>query len=118
MEVRTLKFKERAENIKEKFAKKTIRQKIRFCIGLTLLLIFLFFIIKGNTYDLWVGGNTQSQAENVVPGSSDNSDSSTESLPPNKAPTFKINWLDAAILAALGTAYGVHKYRENKQNRR
>ena len=120
-----LKIKERVGKFKGSFSKKTIRQKIWFCIALTLVLVFLFFIIKGNTYDLWKSSAAQTQkteeyseiSDSVV--SEEKTDSAESSDKPQKTmPKFNISRLDVGIMIALFGAYGIHKYREKKRERR
>lgn len=104
-------------NAFEKLKEKTIPQKIRICIGLTLVLTFIFFVIKGNFFD---------ERTVAPPQETSQSENSGESSPPQEetnAPSeskvrFNISWLDIGILAALFTAYGVHKYREKKREKR
>lgn len=106
------------EKLKESFASKTIPQKIRICIGITLVLTFIFFVIKGNFFD------TRAQEASQI---SQSAESSEESAHPQEETTtpqsdnklhFNISWLDIGIMAALFTAYGVHKYREKKREKR
>lgn len=107
--------------LKESFAKKTIRQKIRICIGLSLLVTFIFFVIKGNFFD-----TRTSPQPSELSQVADTTDSGEESSPPQEESnaqssgnvSFHINWLDIGILAALLTAYGAHKYREKKREKR
>lgn len=105
-------------HFKENFSGKTIPQKIWFCIGALLLLIFLFFIIKGNIFD-----NRELLASEISQSADrgENSDSSAEEQSAQNSDNwarFHISWIDLGVLAALCTAYGVHKYREKKREKR
>lgn len=100
--------------LREYWQKKTLKQRIYLCIGLGLILTFLFFVIKGNFFDNRIPDNPQiSQSE-----SSDREQENSESESNDSNPQFHINWLDIGILAALFTAYGIHKHREKKKERR
>lgn len=103
--------------IKENFAKKTIRQKIYFCIGITMLLIFLFFIIKGNFFDKReIPSSEVSQSASAESGESSDEEQSTQNS--DNRVHLHISWIDIGALAALCTVYGVHKYREKKREKR
>lgn len=112
------KLKEKLRSIKENFAQKTIRQKIRICIVLVLLLTFLFFVIKGNFFD------TQANISDAPTSTSQTSDDESSYNEEPSAPRAKnkvrinINWIDVGILGVLCIAYGVHKFREKKRERR
>lgn len=108
--------------LKESFESKTIPQRIRICIGLTLVITFIFFVIKGNFFDT----RTTTAPPQETSQSADNGESSPPSQEESNAQSdskdskvrFNISWLDIGILAALFTAYGVHKYREKKREKR
>ncbi len=95
--------------IKDYFAKKTPKQRIFSVIGFTLIAVLIFFIIKGNIYD--------SQRRNSAKSDQSNSESSNDSEDQSEI-RFHINWLDIAIPAAIFGAYGIHKYREKKREKR
>lgn len=107
--------------LKESFASKTIPQKIRICIGLTLVITFIFFVIKGNFFDERTAAPSpetsqiSQSTESSGDGSPPQEDTSTQS---SGKVHFNISWLDIGILAALFTAYGIHKYREKKREKR
>lgn len=111
------KIKKQIGKFKENFAKKTMRRKILFCIGLSLLLTFLFFVIKGNFFDVRTVPQTETS---LSADNSENSDSLQEQTTQAQDDKvhFHINWIDVGILAALCAAYGVHKYREKKREKR
>lgn len=112
------KIQKQFRKIKENFAKKTIRQKIYICIGITMMLIFLFFIIKGNFFD---AGKMPASEMSQSADSGESSDSFSEEQSTqnsDKGVRFRINWIDLGALAVLCTAYGVHKYREKKREKR
>lgn len=112
------KIQNQFRKIKENFARKTIRQRIHICIGISLLLIFLFFIIKGNFFD---AREVPASAVSQSADSGESSDSSSEEQGTQNSDNrvrFHINWIDLGALAALCTAYGVHKYREKKREKR
>lgn len=105
--------------LKESFESKTIPQRIRICIGLTLVITFIFFVIKGNFFDTrttTAPPQETSQSADSVDGSSPPQEESNAQS--DSKVRFNISWLDIGILAALFTAYGVHKYREKKREKR
>lgn len=110
------KIKDHISNIKENFAKKTIQQKIRFCIMLLLLLTFLFFLIKGNFFDVRELPTSET-SQSSYSGES-NEDSREQSTQSSNKVHFHINWIDIGVLTLLCTAYCVHKYREKKREKR
>ena len=77
---------------------KSIKQRIFFCIVLTVMLVFLFFIIKGNFFD------TIEAAEDAEKTNTD--------------PQFNISFIDIGILLAVVAAYCIHKIREKRKQRR
>lgn len=111
------KIKDHIGNIKENFAQKTIRQKIRFCIMILLLLTFLFFLIKGNFFDVRESPTSETSQSSYSGESYEDSKEEQSTQSSNKV-HFQINWIDIGVLAVLCTAYGVHKYREKKREKR
>lgn len=87
--------------LRDYWSKKSLKQKILLCIGLILVLTFIFFFVKGNFLD------RQAAADNTT--SVSQSESRTE---PEAEIQFRINWIDIGILAVLFGAYGIHKFRE------
>lgn len=113
------KIKEMIALYKENFAKKTIRQKILFCIGTALILTFTFFLIKGNFFDKHTTQtDVVSQSEETSGENYSDSENTQTSQTQNNTSGFHINWVDIGILLALCTAYGVHKFRTKKRERR
>lgn len=112
------KIKKQFRKVKGNFSKKTIRQRIHICIGISLLLIFLFFIIKGNFFDAGkMPASEMSQSADSGEGSDNSAEEQGTQVSGNKI-RFHINWIDLGVLAALCTIYGVHKYREKKREKR
>lgn len=99
--------------LREYWNKKTLKQRIYLCVGIVLALFFLLFFIKGNFIDSHISDVTKLET-------------SQSSDPNEKAQTAEsggfdlsdIPWIDLGVLAALFTAYGIHKYREKKRERR
>lgn len=89
-----------------------------FCIGISLLLTFLFFIIKGNFFDVRKSPVSEISQSTDSSESSDSSQEEQSTQNSDNKIHFHINWIDLGVLAALCTAYGVHKYREKKREKR
>ncbi|MGN0679588.1 MAG: hypothetical protein ACI4JS_07995 [Oscillospiraceae bacterium] len=81
---------------KEYWQKKTIKQRVCFCVVVVLMLIFAIFIIKGNFID----NNVSDSSHNVGFQSS------------------WTDWIDVGILVVLLIAYGIYKYHTTKHDRR
>lgn len=104
------------KRIREYFAGKTPKQRVLVIIGAILLAVFVFFIIKGNIFDRRVSDNSPQsvlQSEN-----SSSEETNSEQNEPADEVAFHINWIDIGVLAVLFTAYGVHKYRQAKREKR
>ena len=78
--------------------KKSVKQRIFFCIVLTVMLMLLFFIIKGNFFDAPI--ETAEEAENA------------------DSPQFHISLIDVGVLLAVIVVFCVHKIREKRKHRR
>lgn len=77
----------------EYLAGKSIKQRILLAVGAALLIIFLYFIVKGNA--------VSAAAADEAP-----------------APTLHISIIDIIPLTAVSVGYGIHKLREKKRERR
>ena len=97
--------------LKNYWAGKSVRQRIYLCIVMVLLLIFIFFVVKGNTFDKLTSTPPQTSV-------SQSSDSGEDSDEPVEEIHFHISWIDIGILGAVFVAYGIHKYREKKKEKR
>lgn len=98
--------------LREYWSKKSLKQRVYLCIGVALILTFLAFFIKGNFIDNRIFDD---QAE-----TSQSSDTNEEAQA-SESSGFELSdipWIDLGVLAALFTAYGIHKYREKKRERR
>lgn len=104
--------------LREYWQKKTLKQRIYLCVGLGFILIFLFFVIKGNFFDKSVPnnlGNSQTETSQFEGGESATDDTSQDT---DSKIHFRVNWIDIGVLTVLFTAYGIHKYREKKKEKR
>ena len=99
------------KRLKEYWAGKSVRQRIYLCIVLVLLLIFLYFIVKGNTFDKLTSTPPQTSI-------SQTSESGEENIETAEEIHFHISWIDIGILTVVFGAYGIHKYREKKKGKR
>lgn len=99
--------------LREYWNKKTLKQRIYLCIGMVLVLTFFAFFIKGNFID-----NRVSDVPKAETSQSSDSDEETQAAENSGFELSDIPWIDLGILAALFTAYGIHKYREKKRERR
>lgn len=97
--------------LKNYWAGKSVRQRIYLCIVMVLLLTFLFFVVKGNTFDKLVPTSQQTS----VSQSADNGEDSAETV---EEIHFHISWIDIGVLGAVFAAYGIHKYRQKKKEKR
>ncbi len=88
------------KRLKSYWESKSVRQRIYLCIVLVLILMFAFFVVKGNIFDKLSSTPPQ-----------DSSKASDEIH-------FHISWIDIGVLAAVFGAYGIHKYREKKKGKR
>lgn len=93
------------KKITEYLAGKSIRQRILLAVGGALLIIFLFFVVKGN-----VGSFAPAPDESTAEAAE-----SAEEVP---APTLHVGIIDVIPLAAVSAGYGIHKLREKKRERR
>lgn len=93
------------KKITEYLAGKSIRQRILLAVGGALLIIFLFFVVKGN-----VGSFAPAPVESTTETAE-----SAEEVP---APTLHVGIIDIIPLAAVSAGYGIHKLREKKRERR
>ena len=89
----------------EYLAGKSIRQRILLAVGAALLIIFLFFVVKGN-----VGS--------FAPAPDESTAETAESAEEVPAPTLHVGIIDIIPLAAVSAGYGIHKLREKKRERR
>lgn len=100
--------------LREYWSKKSLKQRIYLCIGATLVLVFMFFFIKGNFFDKRISDTSTTTSETTQ--SSASADDKAD-----EADNFELSdfpWIDVGILVALLAAYGIHKYREKKRERR
>ncbi len=95
------------KKITEYLAGKSIRQRILLAVGGALLIIFLFFVVKGN-----VGSFAPAPDESTAEAAEAES---AEEVP---APTLHVGIIDIIPLAAVSAGYGIHKIREKKRERR
>lgn len=79
------------------FKSKSIKQRIAICFVVIAMLVFLFFVIKGNLYDI----PTESQ--------------DTEQ---SGSPQFHVSLVDMGVLAAVIIAYISHKIHEKRKQKR
>ncbi len=103
------------KRIREYLAGKTPKQRVLIFIGAALLIVFIFFVIKGNLFDKHVSNNppqSVSQSENSSSEGTNSEQSETA-----EGVKFHINWIDISVLAALAAAYGIHKYRKPNEKR-
>lgn len=89
---------------------KSVKQRIYICIALTAVITLAFFTVKANFFD-----NRQPQTS--VSENSENTEIQTENAD-NKLPPFKISFIDTGVLLGVVVAYGIHKIREKKRQRR
>lgn len=102
--------------LREYWNKKTLKQRIYLCMGIVLVLTFFAFFIKGNFID-----PKSSDAPQAETSYSSDTSSTSEETQTSESGGFKLSdipWIDLGVLAALFTAYGIHKYREKKRERR
>lgn len=78
------------------FKGKSIKQRIAICFVIAAILMFLFFIIKGNFFDIPSEGNTEQSS----------------------ASQFHISIVDMALLVGVIVAYIIHKIREKRRQKR
>lgn len=100
----------------EIWCSKSIIQRIYTVIFLFLLLLFLFFIIKGNFFDNNVA-DTQSNIVSSVEAESEDTTESNEPYTPAKI-EFHISLWDVGILLVVVIAYLIHKYKERTKGKR
>lgn len=104
------------KRIREYLAGKTPKQRVLIFIGAALLIVFIFFVIKGNLFDKHVSNNppqSVSQSEGSI-----SEDTNSEQNETAEEVKFHINWIDIGVLVVLFTAYGIHKYRKAKREKR
>ncbi len=95
------------------FMKKSVKQRIYLIIGFVLLLVLCFFIIKGNIIDNNQLPNTAGEiSSTTVEASADEPPDTTSAI------TFRISLFDVLPLIAVFIAYGIHKFRQAKKERR
>lgn len=109
----------RVVTIKKLYAyitKKSIKQRICICIVAAAVITLLAFTIKANFIDKPLGNFPQTEiTENI--GTSEGE--STESVSAeNELPQLRISLIDVGVLLAVVTAYGIHKFREKRKQRR
>ena len=104
------------KRIREYLAGKTPKQRVLVFIGAALLAVFIFFIIKGNIFDRHISNNPPQSVSHSESSSSE--DTNSDQNETTEEVKFHINWIDISILAALFTAYGIHKYRKAKREKR
>lgn len=102
--------------LREYWRKKSLKQRIYLCVGLGFILIFLFFAIKGSFFDKRVPDNPQTEISQSESEDSEQENSGSEGE--DSEIHFRVNWIDIGVLAVLFTAYGIHKYREKKKEKR
>lgn len=104
------------KRIREYLAGKTPKQRVLIFIGAALLIVFIFFVIKGNLFDKRVSNNPPQSVSQSEDSSSEETNS--EQGETDEGVKFHINWIDISVLAALAAAYGIHKYRKAKREKR
>lgn len=95
---------------------KSVKQRICICIVAAAVITLLAFTIKANFIDKPLCNFPQTEiTENI--GTSEGE--STESVSAeNKLPQLRISLIDVGVLLAVVTAYGIHKFREKRKQRR
>lgn len=99
--------------LREYWIKKNLKQRIYLCIGTSLVLVFMFFFIKGNFFDKHISTLTATSETTQSSASAEDKSDENDGFELSDFP-----WIDVGILAVLFTAYGIHKYREKKRERR
>ena len=95
------------------FGEKSTKQKILFVIGTLILLMFVFFFIKGNFFDNRI---TSSETSQYSDGTSQAE--STSQSTQNSTKKFHIGIIDIVILIALIAAYVVRLIIKRKNGRK
>lgn len=95
---------------------KSVKQRICICIVAAAVITLLAFTIKANFIDKPLDNFPQAEiTENI--GTSEGE--STESVSAeNELPQLRISLIDVGVLLAVVTAYGIHKFREKRKQRR
>lgn len=100
------------------FTGKSVKQRICICIVLSVMLTFLFFIVKANFFD------KPEPSQMSVSEYDDDTDNAAESetedgTPENyEPPKFHISLIDVGVLLGVIAAHSIHKIREKKKQRR
>lgn len=95
--------------------KKSIKQRICWCIAFTAVITILAFSIKAYFFDTPSESSTQTEISQTTDEKSE-TDSATNSA--DNSPQFHISWIDVGILLAAIVAYSIHKIREKRKFRR
>lgn len=94
---------------------KSVKQRICVCIVAAAVITLLAFTIKANFIDKHLGNFPQTEiTENIGTSEGENS----ENVPAKNEPQFHISLIDVGVLLAVVTAYGIHKFREKRKQRR
>lgn len=94
---------------------KSIKQRICICIVATAMITLLVFTIKANFFDRPVDNPQTEISESIETSEGE----STESVSAeNGLPQLRISMIDVGVLLAVVTAYGIHKFREKRKQRR
>ncbi|MBR4096367.1 MAG: hypothetical protein IKK42_03570 [Oscillospiraceae bacterium] len=80
------------------FMNKSVKQRIAICFVAVMLLVFLFFVIKANFFDIPL--------------------ETAEGADEPSRPQFHISLLDIGLLLVTVAVYLIHKFREKRKQRR